>query len=327
MRHAKIISCGAYVPDQVIPNSYFDKSLGINVSDWLEEVVQIYERRWIADDQSTSDLAVAAARQCLERGDVLPEDVDLLIVATDTPDYLSPSTATVVQDKLKAFNAGTFDINSACAGFVIALNTAQMYIASGQYDRVLVIGTYAMSRFLNKKDKKTVTLFADGAGAVLLQPTDDAREGYQASELRSLGQYNSWMGIYAGGATKPMTADADESDYRVKFVHKFPPEINPDNWESMIRNLHKKIEVESQDVSRYFMTQININSIFETMDRLGEPRSKAETIMHHYGYTGSACIPMALNQAWENGSIKKGDLVYFVGSGGGLAFASSAFYL
>lgn len=329
MTNAKIISCGAYAPKNVISNKYFDDILGVNVSDWLEEVVEIYERRWMSEGETGSDMATQAGQQCLERAGITPDDIDLLIIATDTPDFLSPSTASVVQAKLKCQNAGTFDINTACAGFVTALDTGSKYIqADNQYKNVLVIGVYGMSRFLNKTDKKTVTLFADGAGAVLLQATEEKGVGFQGSELRSMGQYNGWMGIYAGGVTSPTTEKVIQAnDHRLKFVKKFPPEINPETWSDMARSLNTKLSCSSQDVDQYFITQININSIRETMQRLDTPMDKAHTIMHKFGYTGSACIPMAFNDAWEKKKIGNGDLVYFIGSGGGLAFASAAFVL
>lgn len=329
MANAKIISCGAYAPDNVIPNTYFDDYLGVNVSDWLEEVVKIHERRWLPEGQTTSDMAMEASKLCLERANLTAEDLDLIIVATDTPDFISPSTASVLQNKIGAVKAGTFDINTACAGFVTALITGSNYIKSdNQYKNVLVVGAYAMSRFLNKDDKKTVTLFADGAGAVILQATDNQKVGYQSSELRSMGQYNGWMGIYSGAASSPTNEEAiANNDHRLKFVKKFPPEINPDTWSDMTRTLNNRLGVKSEDVDQFFITQININSIWETLDLLGLPHNKAHTIMHNYGYTGSACIPMALNDAWEKGIVKDGDLVYFIGSGGGLAFASAAFIL
>jgi len=191
-----------------------------------------------------------------------------------------------------------------------------------------VIGGYAMSKHLNKSDKKTVTLFADGAGAVLLQSIDSSESGFLASELKSMGQYNGWMGIYGGGAAQPVNETVlTQHDHQLKFVHKFPKEINPDTWSEMAKNLNKEIGKKSTDVDKYFITQININSIWETLDILGLEKNKAHTIMHNYGYTGSACIPMALHDAFEKKLVGPGDLIYFIGSGGGLAFASAAFQL
>jgi len=329
MRNAQIISSGAYVPERILPNSYFDELLGENVSEWLEEVVHIKSRRWCSDEQAASNLACEAARDCLSKAGIKPSELDLIIVATDTPDYISPSTACIVQDKLNANQAGTFDINSACAGFVTALDVGAKYIRSdANYNNVLVIGSYAMSKHLNKSDKKTVTLFADGAAAFLLQSQDDSSTGFLASELISKGQYNSWMGIYGGGSAHPLDKkDIEAGENKLKFVKKFPKELNPQTWSQMALTLNRRIEVESDAVNRYFITQLNINSIWETMDLLGQDRNKAHTVMHDYAYTGSACIPMAFHDAMEKGLLAKNDLVYFIGSGGGLAFASAAFRL
>ena len=329
MRNATIISCGAYAPEQVISNQYFNELLGEDVDTWLKEKVHIYERRWCRDDESTADLAERAARVTLERADVSPKELDLIIISTDTPEFISPSTASVVQHRLGAKKAGTFDINTACAGFVTALDIGAKYIRSDeQYTHVLVIGAYTMSKYLNKEDKKTVTLFADGAGAVLLKAESKPDSGFLTSELISKGEYNEWMGIYGGASRKPINEDVlKNNDHKLKFVQKFPKELNPITWSTMAKNLSQRIGNTPNDVARYFITQININAIWETLDLLEVPREKGHTIMHHYGYTGSACIPMAFNDAWEKNLVKKGDLVYFIGSGGGLAFASAAFRL
>ncbi len=328
MRNAVIASVGAYVPQQVLTNAYFNELLGEDVDTWLRQNVHIYERRWCAPDESTADLCEHAARQALSRAEVEPAEVDLIVISTDTPEYVSPSTASVLQYRLGAHRAGTFDINAACAGFVTALDIGAKYIRSDErYRYVLVIGGYAMSKYLNPKDKKTVTLFADGAGAVLLQsaPAEDS-SGFLAGELRTLGQYHDWMGIYAGGTYRPITPQVlERCEHRLQFVRKFPPDLNPNVWTDMALQLCRRIGVTPAEVQHYFLTQININSIWETLDRLGVPRERATTVMHYYGYTGSACIPMALNEAWEKGKVQRGDLCFFIGSGGGLAFAAAAF--
>ncbi len=328
-RNAVILATGSYVPEQVVPNTYFNDLLGEDVDGWLRKNVHIYERRWAAEDESTADLVLHAARQVLERANVKPEALDLIIIATDTPEYVSPSTASKVQHLLGAVNAGSFDLNSACAGFVTALDTASKYIrADENYKKVLVVGAYVMSKYLDKTDKKTANLFADGAGAVLLGAEENSRRGFLASQLKTQGEYCDWMGIYAGGTSQPVTAEVVErKDHKLKFVKRFPTELNPEMWSEMIGELCRRIGVEVKEVDHFFITQININSIWATLDKLGLPHDKAHTIMHHYGYTGSACIPMALDEAWQMGKVKEGDLVIFMGSGGGLSFASAAFRL
>ena len=292
-------------------------------------MLRSYERRWCAEGESTADLAEGAARQALERAGISASQLDLIIVSTDTPEYVSPSTASVVEHLLKAENAGTFDINTACAGFVTALDIGSKYImADEQYGYVMVIGAYAMSKYLNMKDKKTVTLFADGAGAVILKAEKGQQRGFLASELISEGQYHDWMGIYAGGTFQPVSEDViSRSAHQLQFVKKFPKELNPEIWTQMARGLANRTGASIEEVSHFFITQININSIRETMEKLGQPADKAHTIMHYYGYTGSACIPMAFNDAWEKGMLNPGEVVFFIGSGGGLSFASAAFRL
>lgn len=327
MRNAHIHSTGMYVPEKVVPNSYFDTLLGEPVSQWLTDNVQIYERRWCTADESTSTLCVQAARDAMLRGKVLPEEIDLLIIATDTPEYISPSTASKVQHLLHLTNAGSFDVNTACAGFVTALDMGSKYIrADENYNTVLVIGAYVMSKYLNMTDKKTVTLFADGAGAVILKSGNNPQKGFLSSQLITKGEYEGYMGIYAGGTYMSLNEEVlTNKDHLLKFVTKFPKELNPEMWSMMVSTLCERTGIQPQEIDHFFMTQININSIWETMDRLGTDRNKATTIMHNYGYTGSACIPIALNEADKQGRIKEGDLLMFIGSGGGLAFASAVF--
>ena len=326
MRNAKILGTGMYVPKKVVPNSYFNEILGEDVDTWLRQNVQIFERRWTEADESTADLAEHAALAALSDAGVKAEELDLIIISTDTPEYVSPSTASVVQHRLGAPKAGTFDINTACAGFVTALDMAAKYIASDdQYKKVLVVGAYNMSKYLNLHDKKTVTLFADGAGAAILS-AHEGEEGLLASMLETKGEYADWMGIYAGGAKTPVTEKVlEEKTQLLQFVHKFPKELNPQMWTSMIQELCKRANITPQDVNRFFITQININAIHETLDNLNIEHERAEYVMHHYGYTGSACIPMALDQANKAGRIKRGDYLMFIGSGGGLAFAGALY--
>lgn len=329
MRNAVIASTGAYHPERCIPNAVFDEQFGEGVDDWLVENLTIRQRYWAAPEQATSDLCVEAARVALDRGGISAEDLDLIILATDTPDFLSPSTASVVQDRLGAKKAGTFDVNAACSAFVIGLDMGAKYVAADpQYDNVLVLGGYTMSRHLDRDDKKTVTLFADGAGAILLRAGDEPGRGHLGGRLRTEGQYHGWMGIYAGGTRRPVDeAVLAEGAQKLRFVHKFPKEINPRTWEAMIREQCDALGITPGDVDHYVFTQLNINSIHETLDALGVPRDRAHTVMDRFGYTGSACIPMAFDDLVQTGRPEPGDLVFFVASGGGLSFAIAAFRL
>lgn len=325
-RNATIVSIASYAPERVIPNQYFNDLLGEDVDTWLRQHLTIRERRWCRENESTADLAVRASEKAIQRAGITAKDIDLIVLSTDTPEYISPSTASVIQYRLGAKNAGTFDINTACAGFVTALDIGAKYIQSdAQYQHILVIGAYAMSKYLNLKDKKTVTLFADGAGAAVLKTTTEDK-GFLGSLLHTEGQYHDWMGIYAGGTRQPVTPDViANNDHLLKFVKKFPKEINPTTWTRMVKELTEKIGHEINDIAMIFFTQININSIREAMENLGLTMEKTHVVMDRFGYTGSACIPMALAEAVELGKVKDNDLILFVGSGGGLSFATAAF--
>lgn len=325
LRNARILSTGMAVPDRIVPNSYFDEILRENVSEWLEDNLTIKERRWLSEGESVADLIESAALTILANAKVKPEELDLIIISTDTPEYISPSTASIIQDRLGATGAGTFDLNAACAGFVTSIDMGAKYIqADPKYKYILVIGAYGMSRYLDLHDKKTVTLFADGASGVLLG-ADPEGVGHLQGLLYTEGQYADWMGIYAGGVKTPVTQEVlDNKDHLLKFVKKFPKELNPITWERMIRKVVADAGHDLSSVKQVFFTQININSIRATMEALHLPMEKAQTIMSYYGYTGSACIPMALNEAHNQGKLDRGDLIVFMGSGGGLAFACSA---
>ncbi|MFQ5433610.1 MAG: 3-oxoacyl-ACP synthase III family protein [Anaerolineae bacterium] len=323
-RYAQIISTGRYVPEKMLPNAYFDKILNRDVDEWLVQNVGIKERHVMADDETTSDLAAHAGRQAIERAGLTPDDVDLIIVSTDTPDYLSPATSIVVQAKLEAMNAGTFDINSACAGWVTALDTAARYIITDEeMDHVLVIGAYGMTRFVDYTDHYTCTLFADGAGAVLLGTGD--KPGYLSGRRLARGDFYDALGIYTGGAACPTTPVKENGGIpRVQFVRKFPATFNSENWPPLIESTAVKAGLTLDEIDFYLFTQLNLNTIKEIMRILKQPLEKTHWIMDKWGYTGSACIPMALDDAIEVGrGPKPGDKVLFCASGGGISMAAS----
>ena len=326
MRYAQILSTGRYVPERVMTNAEFDKLLGEPVSDWLVQNVGIRERHFMAADQTTSDLATAAARQAMERAGIQAADLDLIIVATDTPDYISPATASVVQAKLGAVNAGTYDVNCACAAWVTGLDIAGKYIAAdAAYRYILLVGAYGMSRYIDWKDKTTATLVADGAGALVIGAGD--QPGFLAAKLIANGEFYDALGIYTGGITRPATAEniAQSGPPYVKFVRKFPKTFNSERWPILVRDvLAKAGNLSPDDVNRYYFTQLNLRTIEFVMQTLNQPLSKTHWIMDKWGYTGSACIPMTLDDAIEIGKgPKPGDLVMFCGTGGGLAMAAA----
>ena len=322
MRYAKILSTGRYVPEKMLDNAYFSDLLGRDVDSWLVANVGIRQRHIMAEDEVTSDLATAAGRQALQRAGLTADQLDLIIVSTDTPDYISPATAVVVQHKLGAHKAGVFDVNSACAGWVSAVDTAAHHITGDpDINHVLVIGAYGMSRFVDYTDHKTCTLFADGAGAVVMGSAD--QPGFLAGKRRAFGEHHDALGIYAGGTAEPKAAEAANHGIpRVQFVKRFPPTFNAENWPPLIYDTVAKAGLTVDDIDFYVMTQLNLNTIKEIMGIIGQPLSKTHWVMDKWGYTGSACVPMALDDAIEQGrGPRTGDHVLFIASGGGIAMA------
>lgn len=321
LRKATIAGTGAYLPERVIPNKFFDDLYKKDIGTFLKDQRNITERRWMEPQQTTSDLIIPAAERAMKAAGIKATDLDLIIVSTDTPDFLSPSTAAVVQYRLGALKAGTFDVNTACAGFVTALDMASKYIASDlKYQNILVVGAYAMSKWLNLDDYKIATLFADGASACIVQPT--AQGGVLDSELWTEGIYHDYMGIYAGGSARPITHDViEKKEHLLSFPKRIPPETNGIHWPRLTHKVLNRMGKTPRDIKHFFITQFNVQSIYETMDKLEVPRDRALYVMDKAGYTGSASIGMCVDKAVQEKRLKKGDLCFFIGSGGGMSMA------
>ncbi len=327
MRNAVITGTGSYVPEKIITNEELSRNLGEDIDDFVSNVIGIKERRICAQDESAADLAEKAATKALAAANVSADEIDLIVLATDTPEYVSPATSVVVQHRIGAKNAGTFDINSACAGFVTALDTAAKYIiADKSYKKVLVIGVYAMSKFLDWKDKKTSTMFADGAGAVILQSTEEEGHGFLSSKLEADGSFHNFMGIFAGGTKTPITQEVLEENHwnKLRFATKFPPEVNIEGWQKIIHEVLAKANLTIDDANLFLFTQVNLSTIKSVMGKLNVPMERTHTIMQKWGYTGSACIPMVMDDAMCKGKIKSGDVIVMCASGGGLNMACVA---
>ncbi|CAN5624932.1 ketoacyl-ACP synthase III [soil metagenome] len=324
-RHATITGTSSYVPSRVLTNADLSGMLGEDIDPFVSGVLGIHQRHICGEGESTATLAVEAGARALAAAGLRADQIDLLIISTDTPEYVSPATSSVVQGRLGAVRAGTFDINSACAGFTTALDVAWKYIrADDRYERVLVIAVYAMSKYLDYADKKTATIFADGAGAVVLEASPEP--GILASELYADGTLEGGMGVFAGGTAEPITMDVLNDGYRnrLRFVTKYPREVNEHGWPRIVRSVLQRAGKSVSDVDLWLWTQVNRSTIEAVMSGLGEPMSKAHTVMGQWGYTGSACLPMALDDAVSAGRLYPGDLVVMTGSGAGLSMASVA---
>ena len=319
-RYAVITGTGSYVPEHVLPNADLARKLGVEIEPFVSETLGIHERHVCAEHESTADLAERAARRAMDDAGLEPNAIDLLIVATDTPEFISPATSSVVHGRLGTTRAGTFDINAGCAGYVTALDVAAKYIAAdARYERVLVVGAYAMSKYLDYADKKTATIFADGGGATVVERGNVP--GVIASELFADGRLACGMGVFAGGTAEPITEAVLRDGYRnhLRFVEKYPKEVNEQGWPRIARSVLRRIGRTVDDVALWLWTQVNLSTIRVVMATLGVPMARAHTVMGKWGYTGAACLPMALDDASRMGRLQDGDLVMLTGSGAGLA--------
>lgn len=325
MVNAKIVGTGLYVPDNLVTNKHLEEMFGEPLKPSLEERVGIKQRYITRDDESTVDLAAGAAKKAIEDAGLTPLDIDLLIVSTDTPEYISPPTSAVVQGRIGAENAGIFDVNASCTGFVSTLDVASSMIMRGGYKNILVIGVYNMTKFIDKNDINVFPIFADGAGAVVLQATNENR-GFLTSKLIADGTQFDYLGIYAGGTKNPMTKERLENkENLLTFLKPLPGDRNIKLWPGLIKETLDQVALSIEDVDHFLFTQINKSVIVEVMKILDKPLEQTTCIMGEYGYTGSACIPMALDIAVKNKKIKPGDIVVLVASGVGFSVACTVF--
>ncbi|MBA4384535.1 MAG: ketoacyl-ACP synthase III [Anaerolinea sp.] len=325
-RYATIIASGSYLPEIERPNSAMKERFG-EVIDKFEASSGVKTRFYAPDEWVTSDLAVEAGKNALAKAGLKPEDLDLIILGTDSPDYITPATSVVVQHKLGARNAGTFDVGCACASFPTGLNIAAGLISSNPgLKYVMVIGAYMMHKLSDWENDVMSFFYGDGAGAVILTASD--KPGFVSSTFAADGSYHKHWGIYSGGTYEPANEESLKAGRtKVKLVTPFPPEVNHEGWPARMRELAKNGNFELTAADLIIYTQVRLNSIKLVQETLGLPFEKAHYVMDRFGYTGSACLPMAFDDAWEKGKVHSGDLVCFVGSGVGYNQAGSAFIM
>ena len=325
-RYASIVSTGRYIPEIEVPNSELAERFAHipDFVDKMEESSAIKTRFWAPEDWCTSDIALPAARQALERAGRHPKEVDLIILGTDSPDYVTPATSVVLQHKLGAHNAGTFDVGCACASFPTGTAIAAGMIASNPaLETVLVVGVYNMHK-LAEPDDPMIFFYGDGAGAAVLEPADEP--GFVSSAMRADGAYHRHWGIYSGATFEPATEEsAREGRTAVKMHERYPPEVNHEGWPKVVRSLAANGGFEIADIDFTIFTQVRKPSIELVLADLGLPMEKTPTVMEKWGYTGSACVPIAIDDALEQGRISSGDLLVMVGSGVGYNQAGAAF--
>jgi 3-oxoacyl-[acyl-carrier-protein] synthase III len=328
-RSAIIRSTGAHVPEREITNDQIRARIEERVPDAAATIAKLaaasgIERRFYApDDRATSDLAVLACKEALTRADLSPEAIDLVIVGTDSPDLITPSTSVLVQHKLGAKRAGTFDVGCACASFPTALAAASGLIATNRsIDRVLVAGAYMMRKLADPADPMSF-FYGDGAGACVVEAAD--APGIIGVAMRADGAYADHWSIASGGTREPATeASVRAGRTHVVMREKYPPEINEEGWPLLVRRLAEEHAFSLGDIDLLIFTQVRKTTIETVMRRLELPMERTHLIMQRWGYTGSACIPMALDDAVNARRVSPGDLVVMVGSGVGFNQAAVA---
>ncbi|MFH1255829.1 MAG: beta-ketoacyl-ACP synthase III [Candidatus Diapherotrites archaeon] len=323
MKAAGISGTGSYLPERIVSNKELEKSLDTS-DEWIWKHIGIRERRFAEKNQPTSHLSLKAAEKALKAAGTSAEELDLIIVATASPDMPTPSTACILQDKLKANKAGAFDLNNACTGFVYGLAAGAKFIADESCKKVLLVGAETPHAFMDPKDRGTYVFFGDGAGAVVLSETEKGR-GVLGSYLRSDGSGAMDLGVPGGGTMMPPSIETIKNrQHFIKMnaqkIKEFVIKAFPDSVHGTLRNAGLKLE----DVDMIIPHQANARLIEYGMKALGLPMEKAFINMHKYGNTIGASIPIALDEAVHEGKISKGDLVLLVGFGGGLSWGGVA---
>lgn len=319
----EVIGTGSYTPETVVTNEDLSRRLGFD-PDWIIQRTGIRERRFCPEGVATSDLATEAARRCLEAAGVQPSEVDLLVVGTFTPDMPCPSTACLVQDRL-GIRAPAMDLHAACAGFIYALITGAQFVATGTSQRALVIGADCNSRIINPRDLRTYPLFGDGAGAVLLAP-GNATQGLTCYTLGSDGSGAKLLMRQMGGTRMPPTSTLLDEDLHYlqmdgRAVFKWAVRLLGDTVEDVLR----PAGLTAGDIDLFVAHQANLRIINAAADLLGLTPEQVFINVDRYGNTSGASIPLALDEAWREGRINRGDHLVICGFGAGLAWGTALF--
>lgn len=331
---AVILGTGIYVPGNPIDNTTVKQMAGVEFdSEKIETVIGIITRhiaRLQGIQETTLDFAEKAGRNAIADAGLGPEAINAFIVATDTPEYISPATAIMLQGRLQQsqqYNRA-FDVGASCASFVTAFDLACRLVDSDpDINHVLVVGVYNMPAYIRDGDAFGWSLFADGAGAMILGKSQaESASRYIGGKFVADGTQWDYVGVYAGGTKKPITHELlDAGSYGLELLQRLPGDRNIKLWPPLIQSLCDRWSVPLSEIQAFVLTQINRSVIEEVMNILGEPVTKAPMVMDRFGYTGSACIPIAFHEAVQAGKITRGKPVVFCASGAGLAVGANLF--
>ncbi|MBN2134734.1 MAG: ketoacyl-ACP synthase III [Acidobacteria bacterium] len=321
VRKVKIIGTGSYLPEKVYTNEYLESIVDTN-AEWIEKKLGIKERRIAASEQATSDLGAAAALRAVEDSGLEIKQIDLIIVATATPDRLAPSTATIIQDKIKAYNAVAFDISAVCSGFLFGMSVASQFIASGVYDNVLVIGADTFSR-ITDWSRRDCVFFGDGAGAAVLSHSN-GDEGFMAFRLYSDGRGKWNYTVPAGGSEMPATIETVKSGlhfFRMngREVYETGTKVLPEAIFQVLKDTNISIE----QIDYMIPHQPSIAILEKTAEIIGLPFEKVLTNMERYANTSGGTIPILLDETNKAGKLKKDTIVLFAAVGSGWTYGAS----
>lgn len=321
IRNAAVTAVGMYVPDKVMDNKYFESIVDTN-DEWIVTRTGIKERR-LMEIGATSDMAAFAIQDLMKTSSLKPEEIDVIIVATVTPDMFFPATACLVQEKIGAKNAWGFDLSAACSGFLFALQTGASFIESGSYKKVVVVGADKMSAITDYTDRNTCILFGDAASAVLLEPSEDLNYGIKDSLLYVDGSGKDALNMKAGGSLIPASHDTIDKKWHYiyqdgKAVFKVAVKGMADvSYEIMEKN-----GLKSDDVAYLVPHQANLRIIDATAERMGIPKEKVMINIDKYGNTTAATIPLCLTEYYRAGKVKKGDNLILAAFGAGYTWGS-----
>lgn len=319
-----IAGTGSYLPKRVVTND--DLSKFVDTSDeWITSRTGIKERRIAGDDERTSDLATGAAKNALEQSGIAAEDIELIIVATITPDTLTPATACYVQTNLGALNAVAFDISAACSGFLYAMKMAKRMIASGAFKNALIIGAEKLSTFTNWEDRTTCVLFGDGAGAAVLRASEPGEGQILATDIGTDGRQTSILNIPGGGSACPITLENAGQGLATlsmqgREVFKHAVTRMRDSANTVI----ERAGLAPEDIKLVIPHQANLRIIDAIADRLSVPNERVFVNLHKYGNTSAAAVAIALDEAHREGKFHRGDKIVLVVFGAGLTWAAAA---
>ncbi|HOD83904.1 MAG: 3-oxoacyl-(acyl-carrier-protein) synthase 3 [Planctomycetes bacterium ADurb.Bin126] len=324
---AAVTGIGAYVPGRVMTNADFEKIVDTS-DEWIVQRTGVRERHIVGEGESTATMATAAGRQAIQKAGVKPEQLDLIIVATVTPDMILPATACFVQQELGATNAAVFDVSAACSGFLYALTVGCQFVQTGMYRRVLVIGSDALSRFTDYQDRGSCILFGDAAGAVVLEPSDDESRGILYNVIHADGSGWDFIHTPAGGS-RNVASEKTVRDrlhfikMRGRDVYKFA--VEKMQW--LIGNCLDSCNLTVDQIDLVIPHQVNIRILQSAAEKYNFPMDKLYVNIDRYGNTSGASVPLALEEAYRMGKIGPGSTVMLIAFGAGLTWAGSVLKL